>query len=214
VSIPSVLAIESPESDLPFGLQSGLFTARGVGYVAPLDLKGGTGLPWGLESGLVTAHLDSSGHFLASSSGHAQGSAALLYTDVNKFYVERLRVQLGQQRGIDADAARYQAMGESVMIAALLRGIDASSARYQAMGESFLVKGEDDVLAANPELMFARHAYSIGTESMLAANPELLFARGAYGTPDTGALVCNLAQDDVKLAANPELLLLSQPEAC
>jgi hypothetical protein len=112
----------------------------------------------------------------------------------------------GIQRGIDADAARYQAMGESYM--AIQRGIDAGAARYQAMGGSYMAKAGDDLLAANPELMFARRSYGAAA-SLLATNPELMVARQAY---KTGALGCAIGGED--LAANPELAFARQARGC
>jgi hypothetical protein len=50
-----VVVARAAEKDLPFAFQSGLFTARGVGYHEPLSLVGGRGTPFGLQSGLVTA---------------------------------------------------------------------------------------------------------------------------------------------------------------
>jgi hypothetical protein len=50
-----VVVARIAEKDLSFGLQSGLFTARRVGYHEPMNLVGGAGTPFGLQSGLVTA---------------------------------------------------------------------------------------------------------------------------------------------------------------
>ena len=107
------------------------------------------------------------------------------------------RVEAGSdsiQRGIDADAARYQAMGEFYLAKVqsdIQRGIDADAARYQAMGKFYLAKADDDLLAANPELMIARRWQAQSFNSLgscspadgatLAANPELMLVQGARG---------------------------------
>jgi hypothetical protein len=85
--------------------------------------------------------------------GRSSTSSSLPYTNVAKFYVERMRVQASQT---SAEAANPE-----LMFARRSYGAAAS------------------LLADNPELMFARGAYV--TQSELAANPELIFARGAYG---------------------------------
>jgi hypothetical protein len=109
----------------------------------------------------------------------------------------KVAVDGGVQKGIDADAARYQALGEATLSAAILRGIDADSARYQGIGESFLVKAGDDVLAANPELISARifNPSQYAGSSLFALNPELMVARSAYSAPAS------------LLASNPELMV-------
>jgi hypothetical protein len=94
-----------------------------------------------------------------------------------------LPVWAGDSKGLDADAARYQAMGAFYQQAAAERGIEASAARYTAMGAFYLAMAGDDALAANPELRAARawtaqNAQSLGAcvqtdEDRLAANPEL-----------------------------------------
>jgi hypothetical protein len=114
VAAPWALAAGGPDSDLPFGLQSGLVTARlhPSGHaVTKLDLVGGTGLTFGLQSGLATAHLDPAGHMIVAS--------------------------VSTQRGMDANAARYQAMGELYLAKAEVgreRAINADSARWEALG--------------------------------------------------------------------------------
>lgn len=117
---------------LPFGLESGLVTARGVGYVAQFGLAGGVGLPFGLEAGLVTAHLDGSG--LASA--------------VRDAY----RIATGRERGIDAGAARYQAMASTHV----QRGIEAGAARYQAMAGRYVL-AQTDADSARYQAMAERY---------------------------------------------------------
>jgi hypothetical protein len=56
-----------------------------------------------------------------------------------EFYVAQ--AQTSQQRGIDADASRYQALGESYL-AKSTRGIEAASARYQALGAFYAARGD------------------------------------------------------------------------
>lgn len=102
--------------------------------------------------------------------------------------------QAAAERGIEAAAARYTAMGAYYQAAAE-RGIDASAARYAAMGAFFLaMAGEDDGLAANPELRVAR-------------------AWTAQNTQSLGACVrANEAR--LGMAANPELALVSRVAGC
>jgi hypothetical protein len=52
-----------------------------------------------------------------------------------KFYVAQAETSI--QRGIDADAARYQALGGSYLAKAIQRGIEADSGRQQALGEFY-----------------------------------------------------------------------------
>jgi len=193
VAAPPALATDAPDSDLPFGLQPGLVTARGVGYVPPLDLVGGPGLPFGLQSGLVTAHLDSSGRLVAQGDG-IQGidASSARWSALGKYYTAQY------ERAAAANSARYSAMA-----GAYTRGIDASSARWSAMARAYT----GGVLAENPELMFARKAYI--TQTSLAANPELTLARSFYSQ---AYVSCSLTSD--KLAANPELAYVNQALSC
>jgi hypothetical protein len=84
--------------------------------------------------------------------------------------------QDGIQRGIDADAARYAALGNYYQDG-IQRGIDADAARYAALGRYYA----ESVLAANPEPMIVRRSYDQGTfscspgDEVLATNPELRF---------------------------------------
>jgi hypothetical protein len=86
------------------------------------------------------------------------------------------------QRGIDAGAARYQAMAESYPA----KSEAARSARWAALGASYLAGFTDDLLAASPELKIARAGYSQSSQSIgecvridegrLVASPELAIA--------------------------------------
>jgi len=86
--------------------------------------------------------------------------------------------------GTFAGIPRVEADSNSIQ-----RGIDADAARYQAMGEFYLAKVDDDLLAANPELMVARRwqaqsfsslgSCSPAVEATLAANPELMLVHRA-----------------------------------
>lgn len=97
------------------------------------------------------------------------------------------------QRGIDADAARYAALG-----------------RYYA-GQPMAGVSQDGILAANPELMAARRYGSTdgltAGIAVLAANPELMAARRFSST-------AALAASDARLTANPELSSVTRYESC
>jgi len=142
-------------------------------------------LPFGLQSGLMTAHLDSSGRMTAQSE-RSSASSSQPYTDVSKFYVERMRAQASQT----SDPQPYTDVAKFYV----------ERLRAQASQSSYL--------AANPELMFARRSYGAAA-SMLAANPELMIARRSY---EGGFLACSIS-DDI-LAANPELKFLNQARDC
>ena len=117
----------------------------------------------------------------------------------------------GIEQGIDADTVRYTAMGQFYQDS-MQRGRDADAARYAALGRYFtdpVAAGIDqqDLLAANPELMVA-HRYSsaaaqAAAELHLAANPELMIAH-RY----------SLAAHDALLAANPELISHFRYQTC
>jgi hypothetical protein len=82
------------------------------------------------------------------------------------------------QRGIDADAARYAAMGNAYM-AGVERGIEVDAARYAALG-SYVLKAEEARLAANPELILVRNFNGVPApiyDYHLADNPELILVR-------------------------------------
>jgi hypothetical protein len=139
------------------------------------------------------------------------------------------------QRGIDAGAARYQAMGQfyAEMAKSIQRGNDASSNRWAAQGSAYAQSFPEQPF---PELTTPRVPYTDaskfyvervraeirgavaeqGLESELAANPELLLARRTYvaqyelaANPELilarAAYVVQSAQSE--LAANPELIL-------
>jgi hypothetical protein len=104
------------------------------------------------------------------------------------------------QRGIEADAARYAAMGNAFQ-AAVLRGIDADAARYAALGSYFTA------IQRGIEADAARYAalgsyYAKMEEGLLAANPELILVRNFRGVPEPVY--------DYHLAANPELITVRQ----
>jgi hypothetical protein len=110
------------------------------------------------------------------------------------------RAAADRQRGIDADVARYQAMGQAYLqqAQAIQRGIDANAARYQAMGQAYLQKAQAiqrgiDVAAARYQAMGNSNLGCVvqSAESELAANPELALVR-SYRAQSRPVLVCML----------------------
>jgi hypothetical protein len=117
----------------------------------------------------------------------------------------------GIQRGIEADAARYTALGNYYQEDGIQRGIESDAARYTALGRYYADQFGSATLAANPELMIARRYISTAAltagDSLLAANPELMAARRYIST-------AALAASDARLAANPELISLTRYDTC
>ena len=93
--------------------------------------------------------------------------------------------QGGIQRGIDADAARYAALGRYYGDSFLAANPELMAARLYS--STAAQASQSGGLAANPELMTARRSYDQGTVScspgdeVLGANPELIFLRQARG---------------------------------
>ena len=93
--------------------------------------------------------------------------------------------QDGIQRGIDADAARYAALGRYYGDSFLAANPELMAARLYS--STAAQASQSGGLAANPELMTARRSYDQGTVScspgdeVLGANPELIFLRQARG---------------------------------
>ena len=201
-------------SDLPFGLQSGLVTARlnvSGQPVAPLALVGGTGLPFGLQSGLVTARLNASGQPVAplalvggtglpfglqsglvtarlNASGQLVAPLALVGGTGLPFGLESGLVTAGidPSFSVDASSARWAALGDSY----IAKSEAISSARSDAPGDYYSSKSEE---AATYLRMFGG-----SDDEFLAANPELIVVRNFNPAMFGGS-------DDEFLAANPEV---------
>jgi len=129
----------------------------------------------------------------------------------------------GVGRGIDANAARYQALGEYY-----LRTADADTARWVALGQFYTQSSttpytdvsmfyaermraqarQAAMLAANPELRLARRSYRAPTDE-LVLNPELRLARAGYRLA-IGLCTVPAAQ----LSENPELRAARQMWGC
>lgn len=101
----------------------------------------------------------------------------------------------GIQRGIEADAARYQAMGAFYQAKAE-RGLEADAARYQAMGEHYLARAADDGFAAGPALSLRlvdaaslRGSYSgdDAYDPATGAHPELSVLLGVPAVSNRGS---------------------------
>jgi hypothetical protein len=120
-------------------------------------------------------------------------------------------------RGIEADAARWTALGQDYAA----RGAEADAARWAALGHAYTAASssgtlpytdvshfyaermraqarENAQLAANPELMVARRGYR--ALDPVALNPELAAARRGYSVSGVFGL-----SPDRELALNPEL---------
>jgi hypothetical protein len=166
---------------------------------------------WVAAATLIAALL--LGTFVAVPGVAAQGSAPLPYTDVSKFYVERMRAQAGSSayaEGFpepsypeavtdDVKSTRGQAGQEGALAPKLLPYTDVSKFHVERLraqiNQAAAEQSLASELAANPELLLARRAYV--AQSELAANPELILVRRAYVAPG--------AQGGI--AANPELIL-------
>ena len=129
-----------------------------------------------------------SARWAALSSSYAQASGALSYTDVSRFYAERMRAQASQ--GSASGALPYTDVSRFY----------AERMRAQA--------SQGSALAANPELLSARRSYGAAV-NMLAANPELMIAHRSY---ERGSVGCSPSDDSV--AANPVLAYFRQATAC
>jgi CO dehydrogenase/acetyl-CoA synthase epsilon subunit len=94
------------------------------------------------------------------------------YTAMGRFY------QDGTQRGIDADTARYTAMGQFYQDR-LQRALDADTARYTAMGEFYQDRLQRALDADTAHYVALGRYYSglpvagVDGENHLTANPEL-----------------------------------------
>ena len=211
MAAPQVFAAEIKDSDLPFGLQSGLVTAHldaSGRLIGDLDARH---LPFGLQSGLMTAHLDPSGSVstgldLIGGTGLPFGLQSGLVTahlSPSRMVATQLDliggtgVPFGLESGL---VTAHLGLGNSTGTDLLAANPELTFARRAYVTPSYS--------AANPELALARRAYV--TQSYSAANPELAFARRAYVTQSEGAVTCSLAEDDATLAANPELMFFAR----
>ena len=113
----------------------------------------------------------------------AETGDELPYTDVSRFYVERLRAQI---QGSSALADSELAANPELVLARRAYRTPAS------------------LVAANPELSIARRSYSAAA-NVLALNPELGAARRSY-SPALSACVA----DGLEQAADPEFAMLRQ----
>jgi hypothetical protein len=124
------------------------------------------------------------------------------YTDVSKFYVERLRAQIRQNSAL-ADSSE---LADNPELLVARRFYSAPTSSLAVNPELILVRGfysaPTNFLALNPELILARGFYSAPT-SFLAANPELILARRSY-SPGLGTC----SPDGLELAADPEFATL------
>jgi hypothetical protein len=147
-----------------------------------------------------------SARWAALGSSYAQASAALSYTDVSRFYAERMRAQAHQASSSMpyTDVSRFYA--ERMRAQASQRSTLAANPELMFARRSYAAAA--NMLAANPELMAARRSYGAAANA-LAANPELMAARGWY---DRGSAGCS-PSDDI-LVANPELAYVRQARSC
>jgi hypothetical protein len=110
-----------------------------------------------------------------------------------------------------AQTTKYAWVIVATLIAALVLWGLVAAPRVSAIAAA----ADDELLAANPELVYAR-AYGRGTATatdMLAASPELVYARAAV-TQSSRAALCILEKDYATLAANPELMYMTQAPGC
>ena len=119
---------------------------------------------------------------------YAQQAGEEFYTDVSKFYVERMRAQARQEAG--------QARSPT----------DVSLFYVERMrAEARLASA----LAANPELSLAHRSYRAAADRM-ALNPELGTARLYYGLGD--AVACSTEED--QMLAGPEPVFYRRSQGC
>lgn len=129
-----------------------------------------------------------SARYQAMGQYYAQQAGAQFYTDVSKFYVERMRAQARQETG--------QAMSYT----------DVSRFYAERMRDQARLAA---ALAANPELSLAHRSYRAAADS-LALNPELGTARLYYRLGDVVA--CSTEED--QMVAGPEPVFYRRLQGC
>jgi hypothetical protein len=164
----------------------------------PTVAAGADGVQNGIDAG--------SARWAALGSYFAQGSE---YTDVNKFYAERMRASIAQAPEY-TDAAKFYAERMRASVAQASEPTAVAKFYSERMrDEAGVLAAAQEFYAANPELMIARRSYGAAA-SLLAANPELIVARQAYNNQ----AFASCATDDGRLAANPELALFRRAATC
>jgi len=129
------------------------------------------------------------------------GVSSARYTDVAKFYVEKLRAAMGQSTMLASSpelmtARSYSAVASSATYSELARlsaEYGVSSAGYTAVSKFYV----------------ERLRAEIGRSAGLASNPELMVARSLYSQP---SVACSIS--DSELAASPELVFFQQASGC
>ena len=129
------------------------------------------------------------------------GVSSARYTDVAKFYVEKLRAAMGQSTMLASSpelmtARSYSAVASSATYSELARlsaEYGVSSAGYTAVAKFYV----------------ERLRAEIGRSAGLASNPELMVARSLYSQP---SVACSIS--DSELAASPELVFFQQAPGC
>lgn len=156
------------------------YQALGEFYLAQAEGEPVAALQRGIDAD--AARYQALGEFYLAQAGDSLMAvkSQMPYTDVSKFYVERLRAQIREASAL-VDNSELASDPELIF-----------ARRFYRVPPS--------ILAANPELMFARRFYSAPL-SVLAANPELILARRGYSQ---SAIACSL--DDDRMYDDPALM--------